>query len=359
MVGYARLCSKLWEAIPPFGAPSQSIPHELAYALDASALEWLDSIPPHLQMRHYPRGAGSQGNAGTYTSSVRPPPQQQPRVLHRLRALLYLRGNLTRISIYQHHLVSPAAVAADPQRARVAVDLARDTVQVLVHLNATSDIYSRQQNAFNYFLASAFAVISLALCHAPHMFAAQCTQSFMDAAGLVKGFSRHSMASKRLWKSIRGLSPRLKSLGVGGGASTKEQQQQQQTGGGGANAAGRAAAASSEQGAARWRGYGQFYPGDGRQQAGGSSQQAPAADSLWNYSLKQPSAGAGGAGGSGSSNNNTEPLPGMNPDILSLFDSLGDEAMFSSGSFDTSIYGGMEPDADGGDISRLFLQGLM
>ncbi|OAA74657.1 Casein kinase II, regulatory subunit [Akanthomyces lecanii RCEF 1005] len=366
MVGYARLCSKLWEAIPPFGAPSQSIPHELAYALDASALEWLDSIPPHLQMRHYPRGAGSQGNAGTYTSSVRPPPQQ-PRVLHRLRALLYLRGNLTRISIYQHHLVSPAAVAADPQRARVAVDLARDTVQVLVHLNATSDIYSRQQNAFNYFLASAFAVISLALCHAPHMFAAQCTQSFMDAAGLVKGFSRHSMASKRLWKSIRGLSPRLKSLGVGGGASTKEQQQQQQTGGGGANAAGRGAAASSEQGAARWRGYGQFYPGDGRQQAGSSSQQAPAADSLWNYSLKQPSAGgAGGAGGSGSSNNNnsnnnnnTEPLPGMNPDILSLFDSLGDEAMFSSGSFDTSIYGGMEPDADGGDISRLFLQGLM
>ncbi|KAM3444968.1 hypothetical protein NHJ13734_000837 [Beauveria thailandica] len=379
MVGYAQLCSKLWAAIPPFGAPNQSIPHELAYALDASALEWLESIPPHLQMRHYPRGSGSAGgNAGPYPTSLRTQqhPQQQPRVLHRLRALLYLRGNLTRISIYQHHLISPAAVAADPDRARVAVDLARDTVQVLVHLNATSDIYSRQQNAFNYFLASAFAVISLALCHAPHIFAAPCTQSFMDAASLVKGFSRHSMASKRLWKSIRGLSPRLKSLGVGGGNSgVKEQQQQQQQhqhqqqqqmGPGGA--VGRGAMVGVEPGSARWRGYGQMYTGDGRQATGGG-QSAPASDSLWNYSLKQPVAGAGQSVSgnnnnnnnnttTNNNNNNTEPLPGMNPDILSLFDSLGDEAMFSSGSFDASVYGGME-DGEGGDISRLFLQGLM
>ncbi|ATY60895.1 Casein kinase regulatory subunit [Cordyceps militaris] len=379
MVGYARLCSKLWEAIPPFGAPSQSIPHELAYALDASAQEWLDSIPPHLQMRHYPRGAAGgsaptttggpvpnpPGGGGAYASSLRAQ-QQQPRVLHRLRALLYLRGNLTRISIYQHHLISPAAVAADPERARVAVDLARDTVQVLVHLNATSDIYSRQQNAFNYFLASAFAVISLALCHAPHIFAAPCTQSFMDAAGLVKGFSRHSMASKRLWKSIRGLSPRLKSLGVGGPSGKEQQQQQQhqqhqqhqQQGGRGVDAGG----------AARWRGYNQLYAGDGRQPAGGGASQSapPAPDSLWNYSLKPPPATAGGGGVGGqqalagnNNSNNAEPLPGMNPDILSLFDSLGDEAMFSSGSFDAGVYGGMDPDGEGGDISRLFLQGLM
>ncbi|EGX94342.1 Fungal specific transcription factor [Cordyceps militaris CM01] len=266
-----------------------------------------------------------------------------------------------------HHLISPAAVAADPERARVAVDLARDTVQVLVHLNATSDIYSRQQNAFNYFLASAFAVISLALCHAPHIFAAPCTQSFMDAAGLVKGFSRHSMASKRLWKSIRGLSPRLKSLGVGGPSGKEQQQQQQQhqqhqqhqqQGGRGVDAGG----------AARWRGYNQLYAGDGRQPAGGGTSQSapPAPDSLWNYSLKPPAATAGGGGVGGqqalagnNNSNNAEPLPGMNPDILSLFDSLGDEAMFSSGSFDAGVYGGMDPDGEGGDISRLFLQGLM
>ncbi|KJK90489.1 hypothetical protein H633G_05668 [Metarhizium anisopliae BRIP 53284] len=170
MVGYARLCSKLWDAIPPFGSACQSIPADIANALDASTQTWLESIPPHLQMRH-PRAFYST--------------RSQPRVLHRLRAFLYLRGNLTRISIYQHHLLSAATIKADLARAKVAVDLAQDTVQVLVHLNATSDIYSRQQNAFNYFLLGAFAVISLAICHAPNVFAAGCAQSFIDAIGLV------------------------------------------------------------------------------------------------------------------------------------------------------------------------------
>jgi hypothetical protein len=83
-------------------------------------------------------------------------------------------------------------------------------------LNATTDIYSRQQNAFNYFLLSAVAVIALAVCHAPEIFAATCARSFLDATSLLRGFSRHSMASRRLWKSIRGLLPRLKSLGLSG-----------------------------------------------------------------------------------------------------------------------------------------------
>ncbi|KAK2593074.1 hypothetical protein QQS21_009204, partial [Conoideocrella luteorostrata] len=199
MVGYARLCSKLWDAIPPFGAPCQSIPHDIAQSLDASTLTWLESIPPDLQMRH-PRALHST--------------RSQPRVLYRLRALLYLRGNLTRISIYQHHLISATSIKADLRRAKIAVDVAQDTVQVLVHLNASSDIYSRQQNAFNYFLLSAFAVLSMAICHAPEVFAATCTQSFVDAIGLVRGFSTHSIASRRLWKSIRGLLPRLRSLGL-------------------------------------------------------------------------------------------------------------------------------------------------
>lgn len=341
MVGYAQLCSKLWEAIPPFGSANPSIPHELAYRLDASAQEWLDSIPPHLQMRH-PRALYST--------------RSQPRVLHRLRALLYLRGNLTRISIYQHQLLSATTIAADHQRARIAVELAQDTVQVLVHLNATSDIYSRQQNAFNYFLASAFAVLSLAMCHAPHMFAASCGQSFLDAAGLVKKFSRHSIASKRLWKSIRGLLPKLKSLGiVGGGGAT--------AGNGGQKQDATTTTTKADPGAAGhhnnnngWR------SGLAAAPAGGGGAVA-ASGGIWDYNTRQAAGGLhGAASGVGAGGSDIEMLPGMNPDILNLFDALGDEAMFSGGGgFDEGVYGGLEQhhDGDGGDISRLFLQGLM
>lgn len=257
--------------------------------------------------------------------------RSQPRVLHRLRALLYLRGNVARLSIYKYHLLSPAAAAADPRRARIAVELAQDTVAVLVHLHASSDIYTRQQNVFNYFLASAFAVIALAVCHAPKAFGPGCAQSFVDAAGLVKGFSRHSMASKRLWKSIRGLWPRLQSLGAG---IAREPD-------------------GTNREAGRWQNAqvnaSDVFDGDAAgQRAAGST-----GNGLWNYNTRRPGAGIGtdGAG--------KELFPGMNPDILNLFDSLGDDSTFSGSNFEPGAYDGMEADTEGGEFSRLFLQGLM
>lgn len=98
----------------------------------------------------------------------------------------------------------------------LVVDIAQDSLQVLVHLNATTDIYSRQQNAFNCFLLSALAIIFLAVCHAPSVFAEPCRKVFLDAVDLVRGFSRHGGISRWLWKMIRGLLPRLRSLGLQG-----------------------------------------------------------------------------------------------------------------------------------------------
>lgn len=199
MVGYGRLCSKLWDAIPPLGSPSQSIPKETVHALDLNTQDWLESIPPRLRLRHPRLGLAARS---------------QPRVLQRLRALLYLRGNHMRIAVYQHYLFSTTSITANMRSAWLVVNIALDSVQVLVHLNATTDIYSRQQNAFNYFLLSAMAVIFLAVCHAPNIFTEPCRKGFLDAVDLVRGFSRNSVVSRRLWKRIRGLLPRLKSLGL-------------------------------------------------------------------------------------------------------------------------------------------------
>ncbi|KAG7417671.1 hypothetical protein DER46DRAFT_118432 [Fusarium sp. MPI-SDFR-AT-0072] len=194
MVGYGQLCSKIWEAIPPFGSASQTIPDDTAAILDLKTQDWLDSIPPHLRLRHPRLGLA---------------PRAQPRLPHRLRALLYLRGNYARILIYRHHLMSTASIAANPQNAWLVVDIAQDTIQVLVHLHATTDIYKRQQNVFNYFLLSALAVIFLAVCHAPEIFSVPCKRTFSDGVELVRGLSRHNIVSKRLWKSIRGMIPRM------------------------------------------------------------------------------------------------------------------------------------------------------
>ncbi|KAK1961088.1 fungal-specific transcription factor domain-containing protein [Colletotrichum sublineola] len=199
MVAYARLCSKVWKALPPFESPSQFIPKDTVAFLDFMTLNWLSAIPEDLQIRHPRLGLA---------------PRAQPRSMHRLRTLLYLRGNQIRMLIHRHHVLSTASIKADMQNAKLVTEIALDSIQVLVHLNDTSDIYARQQNAFNYFLMSALVVILLAVCHAPGVFTEPCKEPFLKAVQLVKGFSRHGHASRRLWKTIRSLLPSIKSLGL-------------------------------------------------------------------------------------------------------------------------------------------------
>ncbi|EQB48565.1 hypothetical protein CGLO_12193 [Colletotrichum gloeosporioides Cg-14] len=201
LIGYGRLCSKAWDALPPFSAPSQTIPKDTVAFLDFTAQNWSNSIPDDLQLRH-------PLHRGTAT--------QPPRALRRLQALLYLRGNHIRTLIHRHHVISSASIDADPQKARLVVDIAIDSISVLVHLSETSDIYMRQQSAFNYFLLSAVAVLFLAVCHGSRIFAEPCRDSFLSAAELVKGFSRQGTASRRLWKSIRGLLPLAQRIGLRG-----------------------------------------------------------------------------------------------------------------------------------------------
>ncbi|KAH9206657.1 hypothetical protein DL95DRAFT_438864 [Leptodontidium sp. 2 PMI_412] len=207
MVTYARLCSRVWEALPPYGSSSQWIPKEKEDYLDFLTQNWLLSIPEDIQFRHPRLGLA---------------PKSQPRILHRLRTLCYLRGNYMRLLIHRHHVLNPDNVKADMQSSHLVVDIAKDSIEVLVHFNRTSDMYVRQQAIYHYYLLSGLAIMLLAVCHAPSVFAEACRDSFVSAVELVKGFSRHSSASRRLWRSIRGLLPVIKSLGGQGDAvSTK------------------------------------------------------------------------------------------------------------------------------------------
>ncbi|KAH7401200.1 hypothetical protein BKA66DRAFT_405162, partial [Pyrenochaeta sp. MPI-SDFR-AT-0127] len=197
LVAYARLCSRVWEALPPYGSSLQLIPKDTEDYLDFTAQNWLLSIPQDLQFKH-PRLGLTQ--------------RTQTRQLQRLRTILYLRGNHLRTLILRHHVLTPDNLNGDIQSARAVVDIAKDSIQILVHLNETSDIYVKEQSIYHYYLLSALAVVLLAVCHAPKTFAEACRDSFVSAVELVKGFSRHRNASRRLWKSIRGLLPVIKSL---------------------------------------------------------------------------------------------------------------------------------------------------
>lgn len=181
----------------PFGFHANENPEEKTTELDTKTQEWLESIPVQLRLCHPRLGLATRA---------------QPPVLHRLRALLYLRGNHFRILIYRYYLLGPNRIRNSYRNAWLAVEIAQDSIQVLVHLNDSSDIYRRQQAAFNYFLLSALAILFLAVCNDPETFAAPCKKSLHSAIELLRHFSSKSRGSRRLWSSVRGIIPRLRRL---------------------------------------------------------------------------------------------------------------------------------------------------
>ncbi|KAG4437307.1 hypothetical protein IFR05_007203 [Cadophora sp. M221] len=188
MISYSRIGSKVWRSVCSFSpAPAPTLNLEDIGYLDYQILQWQKTIPSELQL---PTASSTQASS---------------RAIHRLQILLYLRANQMRILIYRPVLHSASSIQEHPNYADTVVDLAKDTIRALTHLNQTSDIYRVQQVCFNYFLISALAVIFLASCHAPVQFSALCRDEFYMALDLVKGFSTKSFVSKRLWKTIKGL----------------------------------------------------------------------------------------------------------------------------------------------------------
>lgn len=197
MIDYGKICSRVWSAIAGFG--SKAVDKDAVGYLDFQIQQWLQSIPPYLQLLH--------PCIGDSTSN-------QPRGLQRLRVLLYIRGNHMRSFVHRHNVLSASNIAQNLAGARLVTDIAKDTITVLVHLRETSTVYDTQQSAFNYFLVSAISAIFLAVCHAPVEFSDSCRDKFQSALTLLNDLSTHSHITRRLWKSVRGLKNIAPQLGL-------------------------------------------------------------------------------------------------------------------------------------------------
>lgn len=196
MISYGQICSKVWKAVAGFTDINATNKDTVNY-LDFQIQQWLETIPSSLHLIH-PR----LGDAA----------QNQPKVLQMLRTFLYIRANHMRIYVHRHNILSPSNIAQNPSAARLVIDIAKDTIHVLVHLRETSTVYDTQQVPFNYFLVSAFSAIFLGVCHAPERFSHTCRTEFYSALELLYTLSARSSITRRLWKGIKGLrhiAPRL------------------------------------------------------------------------------------------------------------------------------------------------------
>ena len=128
-----------------------------------------------------------------------------PRGQRRLQVILRLRTNQMVMQLYQPILRSATSIHENYSTASKAVDVAKETIRILVDMNATTDIYRTQQVCFNYFLITSLGVIFLAVSHAPVTFAETVRDELNKALEIVQGASQDSFLARRLWKMGCGL----------------------------------------------------------------------------------------------------------------------------------------------------------
>ncbi|POR37274.1 Putative transcriptional regulatory protein [Tolypocladium paradoxum] len=192
MITYSRLGAKVWRQVSHFGhVLARELRQEEIDNLDREILQWYESVPEEVKVRNW-----DKEKQMTSTPSYN---------LQRLRIWTYLRLNQIRIWLYTPILHSATSIMSNPQQAQRVVDLAKDTIQYLNHLNSTTNLYRRAQVFYHQFLTSAIAVVFLASVHAPVRFSAVCREEFYLALDLVKDLSAKSWVSQRLWRTIKTL----------------------------------------------------------------------------------------------------------------------------------------------------------
>ncbi|KAM0252722.1 hypothetical protein ACHAP5_001014 [Fusarium lateritium] len=192
MITYSRIGAKVWRQVAHFGPVlARDLRSEELENVDQELLQWYEQIPEEVKVRNWDKEKHI-----TSTPSYN---------LQRLRIWTYLRLNQMRIWLYTPVLHSATSIMAHPAQSERVVDIAKDTIRYLSHLNNTTNLYRRVQVFYHQFLTSAIAVVFLASVHAPVRFSSTCREEFYMALELVKDLSAKSWASQRLWRTIRSL----------------------------------------------------------------------------------------------------------------------------------------------------------
>ncbi|SCO49576.1 uncharacterized protein FFMR_09739 [Fusarium fujikuroi] len=192
MITYSRIGATVWRQVAHFGPVlARDLRSAELENVDQELLQWYEQIPEEVKVRNWDKEKHI-----TSTPSYN---------LQRLRIWTYLRLNQMRIWLYTPVLHSATSIMAHPAQSERVVDIAKDTIRYLSHLNNTTNLYRRVQVFYHQFLTSAIAVVFLASVHAPVRFSASCREEFYMALELVKDLSAKSWASQRLWRTIRSL----------------------------------------------------------------------------------------------------------------------------------------------------------
>ena len=129
-----------------------------------------------------------------------------------LAAVLHARGHQLRNMIYRPVLYSSDRIRANMRHAQSAVQILKESVQLLILLNRTTTFVRDETLFFQDFLIAAFGGILLALCNAANEFSKQLGEEFFDVLDLCRDVQHKSENTFRTWTTVKRfevIAPRL------------------------------------------------------------------------------------------------------------------------------------------------------
>lgn len=157
---------------------------------DFRVVEWRRNLPHTLRF---------DNSHPEYKSS------EEPRSHYRLRLLLYLRANQMRTVIRRHSAIRPGPGNTDTSSMQTAIEIACDTIRILVTVVQSSDVYQAQQKTFNYFLESAISSLLLGVSHRKDIGEPSHFEELHMVMGLVRGLATKSQMMRKLCDKLERL----------------------------------------------------------------------------------------------------------------------------------------------------------
>ena len=139
-----------------------------------------------------------------------------------LAAVLHARGHQLRNMIYRPVLYSSDRIRANKRHAQMAVNICKESVQLLMLLSRTTTFVSEETLFFQDFLIAAFGAILLAVCNAPELFSEQLGDDFFDVLNLCHDARHKSNNTFRTWSTVKRFEPIAPRLGLSRRAVARE-----------------------------------------------------------------------------------------------------------------------------------------
>lgn len=195
MVAYSEIASDVRRTLleqRPESASNKN-PDAVRDFADYRLIQWQKNLPRKLRFR---------GVDDKYD------PAKESRGEYKLRLMLYLRANQMRTIILRKSATVSASLNPvsidDASSTQTILEIAQDTIRVLVYLGKETDIYHAQHRTFNHFLETALSFLLLVVCCVgPSGSAPACLSDVVAAMDLIRQLSQKSGITLKLHEKLK------------------------------------------------------------------------------------------------------------------------------------------------------------